>query len=262
MSEQIKEHVAKIFTPATFDVTIVRYETTSFRIVCGVVIRAKDQTPICLELTININMKNADQSNIILNTLAKCAIHNGPELLQMVDDLAKSFNVKTITLTDASFRNYCKVIINLPIVHILTTGVTWYNTQGYYSDDHVINTAHNMAIVNGSFTDMMNTAERHIGKNPDLMAKLIQVLGPPNNDSVIEYVQKLVESIGRVNCSFDNATLLKELVDYITFAGILKFTQKLTHRLSGGRMQTKRNKKNNKKCNKSNKIKRNNKRKS
>jgi hypothetical protein len=268
MTEQIPNEdgimaqVTSVFDPSIYEFE-VSYTHHPVRAICNIKINVKHDKSQCLEIKIDIGKKKI----IKINTLAKCGNYTGSELLKKVDDLAKLLHVTKIELTDASLRNYCGAIIHLPILSILTTGSSWYNSQGYVSDNHDDIMRHNALIVNDLFVKMMDDAQKVVGDNSALMAKLNEVVGAPNDDSVKTYVDKLVASIGRgENCSKANASLLKDLVDYTASASILKFDQTLYREVSGGRrrrMQTKRNKKNNKKFNnKSNKIKRNNKRKS
>ena len=259
MSEQIPDEagimtqVASVFDPSMYDFE-VSCKIHSLRAICDVKIVVKDIGSQCLYLQINIGKTN---KIIKINTLAKCANDTGPELLQKVNALAKLLDVKTIELTDASLRNYCDTIIHLPILSILTTGSTWYNSQGYVSDNHDEIMRHNASIVDGPFVKLMYDAQKGVGDNSDLMAKLNAVVEITADISVKTYVNKLVASIGRGDtCSKSNAILLNELVGHIASARILEFDQKLYHKLSGGRrmrMQTKRNRK----CKK---TKRNNKR--
>jgi len=270
MTEQIPNEdgimaqVTSVFDPSIYEFEVLCKPHHPARAICNIKINVKHDKSQCLEIKIDIGKKKI----IKINTLAKCGNYTGPELLKKVDDLAKLLHVTKIELTDASLRNYCGAIIHLPILSILTTGSSWYNSQGYVSDNHDDIMRHNAFIVNGPFVKMMDDAQKVVGDdNSVLVGKLNAVVGAPNDDSVKTYVNKLVASIGRgENCSKDNAILLKDLIDYIASARILKFDQTLYRNLSGGRrrrMQTKRNKKNNKKFNnKSNKIKRNNKRKS
>ena len=261
MTEQIPNEdgimaqVTSVFDPSIYEFEVLCKPHHPARAICNIKINVKHDKSQCLEIKIDIGKKKI----IKINTLAKCGNYTGPELLKKVDDLAKLLHVTKIELTDASLRNYCGAIIHLPIISILTTGSTWYNSAGYVSDNHDANMHHNAVIVDGPFVKMMHDAQTVAGDNTALMVKLNAVVNIAPHISVKTYVNKLVESIGRgENCSHDNAILLDDLVSYIARAGILKFDETMYRKLSGGRrrrMQTKRNKKNNKKISKSNKIK-------
>jgi len=265
MSDQIPDEagimaqVTSVFDTSIYDFVVVRCDIHPSRAICDVKIVVRDGNSQCLFITIDIG-KSKTKKRIKIHTLSKCENATGPELLKKVEDLAKLLDVEKIELTDASLRNYCRVIIHLPILSILTTGSTWYNSAGYVSDNHDENMHNNAVIVDGLFVKMMHDAQTVAGDNTALMVKLNAVVNIAPHISVKTYVNKLVESIGRgENCSHDNAILLDDLVSYIARAGILKFDETMYRKLSGGRrrrMQTKRNKKNNKKFNnKSNKKK-------
>ena len=262
MSEQIPDQagimtqVASVFDPSMYDFVVNPRVIHPSRAICDVKIVVKDGNSQCLFITIDIG-KSKTKKKIKINTLAKCASYTGHDLLQKVYSLAKLLDVEKIELTDASLRNYCGAIIHLPILSILTTGSTWYNSEGYVSDKYDENMHHNAVIVDGPFVKMMHDAQTVAGDNSALMAKLNAVVEITSDMSVKTYVNKLVESIGRgERCSHDNAILLNDLVGYIARARILKFDETMYRKLSGGRrrrMQTKRNRK----CKK---TKRNNKR--
>lgn len=251
----IMVQVTRVFNPFIYDFVVKPRGIHPSRTICDVQIVVKDLESQCLLITIDIGKIN---KIIKIHTLVKCENATGPELLKKVEDLAKLLYVTKIELTDASLRDYCDTIIHLPILYILTSGSTWYNSHGYVSDRHDEIMRHNAGIVDGPFVKMMDDAQKVVGdNNSDLMGKLDAVVNITADMSVKTYVKKLVESIGRgVSCSHDNAILLKSLVDYIASASILEFDQTMYRKLSGGRrrrMQTKRNKKtkrNNKRTNK------------
>jgi len=73
--------------------------------------------------------------HIYVDTLAKCGITSGNQILTMLDKLAdRMSNIKYIELSDASEITICSTGINLYMLKLLTTGQSWYNSRGYFSN--------------------------------------------------------------------------------------------------------------------------------
>jgi len=102
-------------------------------------------------------------NSIYIDRLYKCGITKGTELLQMFDELAKQMpNIKYINLRDGSSIEICENPIILYIIKILTTGQSWYNSKGYFSENHESDKSHNERIRNMNceeFIDMVYTEE-------------------------------------------------------------------------------------------------------
>jgi hypothetical protein len=233
-----------------------------------------------------------------------------------VHELAEAFvpPMTRIELVDASYRPICNVKIDLAILSILTTGMSWYHQHGYISRDHESAMQHNQHIVNKSFDKMMR--DILVNKKKDFKTNntkklLIEQLADLDSDSdsdsgsdsgsdseddslerkqlihdidhhaeflerglkeqdsnhetimqelnanvemtpditVKEYVQALLMSIGRHDCSRKKAILLQKLVNYVKDSDTIAYGRTLTKhviRRAGGkrrRMQTRRNNK-------------------
>lgn len=86
---------------------------------------------------------------IYIDLLEKCGTTSGTELLNMIDTLAKRMpNIKYIGLQDASDIKICEQSISLYILKILTNGLSWYNSHGYFSEYKDSEISHNEAIIN------------------------------------------------------------------------------------------------------------------
>jgi len=82
---------------------------------------------LCLEIMI------LEEIIFILN-LSKCDAGRGPELLNKMFQLSKLLK-KPIHLTDASAIKKCGIYIRLRCLHILSYGISWYNTFGFKSEN-------------------------------------------------------------------------------------------------------------------------------
>jgi len=89
---------------------------------------------LCLHLTFKNNA-------IYVNFLGKCG-SNGTILLKLLEEYAKSADIRDIELQDASELNTnCvdesgkEISINLALLKLLTIGKSWYNSLGYVSSE-------------------------------------------------------------------------------------------------------------------------------
>lgn len=97
----------------------------------------------------------SDHINIIM--LDKCGSTSGTELLQMYNTLAERMpNIKYIKLYDASKIEICSNLISLYMIKILTTGQSWYNSQGYFSKEHEYDKMHNESKINMNYEEFIN----------------------------------------------------------------------------------------------------------
>lgn len=97
--------------------------------------------------------------HIYVDTLAKCGITSGNQLLTMLDKLAdRMSNIKYIELSDASEITICSTDINLYMLKLLTTGQSWYNSRGYFSnyDDPKSEKSRNKKIINMKYEEFVD----------------------------------------------------------------------------------------------------------
>jgi hypothetical protein len=87
--------------------------------------------------------------SIFIQNLDKCGITRGTELLQSFDKLAEEMpNIKHIDLEDESIIEICDELIYLYLIKILTKGQSWYNSHGYFSENHESDKRHNERFIN------------------------------------------------------------------------------------------------------------------
>ena len=99
--------------------------------------------------------------NIYIDLLEKCGSTSGGDLLTMIDTLAKRMpNIKYIELRDAADITYCKQSIVLYILKILTTGLSWYNLHGYFSEYRDSEISHNEEIINMEYEKFIDIVYR------------------------------------------------------------------------------------------------------
>jgi len=249
-SKYINEKLIRIFSPARFDIVTGFRKDGKIR---AKISSARDNSH-CLTLTIDLN-----RNNIKINGLDKCGSGTGPALLNDVYQLALSFpQINHIDLIDASGTHVCNVPTDLAVLKILTTGQSWYNAYGYYSDDHDDDVAHNKKIIDAPFVNFINIFPRELIERLKHVFPEIEITP---DITFTDYVNKLLKSTGRdKECDKEKAETLAELVNYV--AETLFSSNRILHyevdlkrtieRLSHGgkRMRTKSNRISNIKGNK------------
>jgi hypothetical protein len=90
-------------------------------------------------------------NNVEIDKLDKCGIQ-GSESIKMVEEALKQIpNIKKIKLTDVSTITVCGESIKLSCLKILSKGESWYNSLGYYSQNHEIDKETNAKIIEKPF---------------------------------------------------------------------------------------------------------------
>jgi hypothetical protein len=106
---------------------------------------SKETNKSCINITFH-NSRIADIWTFHIDLLKRCTI-TGSESLNKIEKFAKSFpDIKTISLDDKSTIELCErpeIFIHLSIFYILHSGVSWYNSKGYYSANFKEETKHN-----------------------------------------------------------------------------------------------------------------------
>jgi hypothetical protein len=152
---------------------------------------------------------------IVIDSLGRCGVvgdeRTGTVLLQKVNELALSLpEYKYIKLTDASTVELCdSVTVSLAHLKILTKGLSWYNSHGYFSENHESDHAHNSLFIASKISDTK------VGSEPGFPP-------PVDSDETVQgYVSRLMESIGPAGTKCDekqeqNAKILKKVVDLLS----------------------------------------------
>jgi len=65
-------------------------------------------------------------------------------------------DIKYIELLDASEIKICSNLLSLSTIKILTTGQSWYNSQGYFSENHESEKIHNESIINMKYEEFID----------------------------------------------------------------------------------------------------------
>jgi len=121
--------------------------------------------------------------SIFIENLDKCGITRGTELLQLFDKLAEEMpNIKHIDLEDESIIEICDELLYLYLIKILTKGQSWYNSHGYFSENHESDKRHNERFINMKYQKLED----------DLYDKELKKFKLEN--SIEMYQQKLRES--------------------------------------------------------------------
>lgn len=196
----------------------------------------KDGTT-CLVLRVYMdpdNILTPGSKLIVIDSLDRCGVGDemtGTLLLQKVNELALSLpEYNYIRLTDVSTVELCdiksiSVTVSLAHLKILTKGLSWYNSHGYFSETHESESgdgdhAHNSEFIASKISDTEVCASES-GFPP-----------PVNPDETVQgYVSRLMESIGLAGTKCDenqkqNAEILKKVVDLLSPS--LKYNNKLT----------------------------------
>ena len=153
---------------------------------------------------------------IVIDSLDRCGVGDegtGTALLQKVNELALSLpEYKYIRLTDVSTVNLCdtkSISVRLAHLKILTKGMSWYNSHGYFSKKHESDYAHNSEFIASKISAIIGHSES--GFPP-----------PVRSDETVQgYVSRLMESVGPVGTKCDenqtrNAEILKKVVDLLS----------------------------------------------
>lgn len=141
MSHDLIKTTVKIFTKEEYIVDY-EYELVHIKTIDG---------SHCLTLAIS--------DEIHIEELDKCN-SRGNVLLGLVEKLAKKLKINKITLFDGSkIKTDCpNISINLSTFRILTTGISWYNAHGYYSNTFREEEEHNEKIQRMPFIESIKLA--------------------------------------------------------------------------------------------------------
>lgn len=198
-------HIQTLFKPEDFNVSTL---DNSFLIET-----ADDDNEECLILEFKF------QSNtLFVNYLTKCGNHTGRQLLNLVETLAKSIpKINKIGLVDESEIEIGSGIeISLSTFKIITKGISWYNSLGYWSTNKEEEIVHNRRLIKTPFIDVFNTISNP--KSAKLISNINVLFKDINqNLNLDEYISALY-----LNSTTDNSDIgykkkecLKTLIFYL-----------------------------------------------
>lgn len=194
--ELIETNIRRIFDESIFQIEFMR---TSMGL--NVIIsNKKDNDNSCLILRVNSN------KIIRLDTLDRCDVGNegkGTALLRKVNELALSLpEYNSIKLIDESHITLCDTItVKLADLKILTKGMSWYNSHGYFSENHENEVKHNNSVITSKILKI--PALRDILKVDDDESVFPKV---KPTDTIQVYVSRMLKSIESAASSFKEST--------------------------------------------------------
>jgi hypothetical protein len=240
ISEKIPEKLKLLFPPNIF---IVNINGEGSNIVNVTITNKTEHDVICVKFTIRVA-----ERIIQLNSLLKCS-DTGPDgtgtaLLTKVETFARQTRITHIQLSDDSKIYICGNEIDLAYFKILTTGMSWYNKHGYFSDRHESDMNANNKFIESPIAEKVKP-------------EITKTFPPTSPDETVQsYVTRIVNSIVQQEptCTkehMERGEYLQMIVN--TLKGQISYKNKLTKPLTSqqgaGRrkLQTKRKKPNKKK---------------
>ena len=244
---------------------------------------ANDDDDECLILEFKFTKK----SNILfVGYLKKCGNHKGTQLLKLVEELAKSMpNINEIRLHDESEIDIgCGIEVSLSTFKIITKGLSWYNSLGYWSENQEDEKMQNMKLIKTPFIEVFNSISNpestellskinrlfhEVDQNLNLdeyISRLYSISTSDNNTNTYDVHNLNIEDIkletdenDDVNNICEKKVCFKELIFYlkpaVKYSNCLEKKIRPTENTKGGK-QTKRRKTKNKKPMKTQKRKR------
>jgi hypothetical protein len=171
-------------------------------------------------------------NEMYIESLGKCGEHSGTKILRNLLQVAKCLKLEHIFLEDASkiksSSSGKECAFDLWVLHILTTGQSWYNKHGFISDYCENEFAHNSQVLNTTLGNFINTyfksefKEKYINGVESLLPGITNQIVPV----AIEYIVNnyLKTSIG-INC---NDPVVKWLLSFLNVVKNLPILQYCT----------------------------------
>ena len=184
---------------------------------------------------------------LYIDKLYKCNL-SGNQILERFDKFVEQlnkdgYNIKYITLTDASYiiwkSRTSKITINLARLKIISNGLSWYNSRGYYQEKYNDEKLFWDLIRESSFGEFLNLDLIKYQRGNVVYSNFAKSIGKVYNDITHdEIIQKGIELIFRFYKDnirqLQNKTLISyierkylietEISDYVLMADSLIFT--------------------------------------
>jgi hypothetical protein len=195
--ELIESNIRKIFDESIFHIVMIKTSTMWDVIISS----KKDKDVSCLMLKINIR----DKLLRIIN-LDRCDVGDegkGNAMMRKVNDLALSLpEYKYIKLTDVSYITLCDTIsVKLAHLKILTKGMSWYNSHGYFSENHEAEVRHNNSFIISKIHKMPTLRDiLQVDDGESVFPKV------KPTDSIQVYVSRMLKSIESAASSSKEST--------------------------------------------------------
>jgi hypothetical protein len=137
MSEDIHAKISRIFESTKYLVIKSEHDPNKYYI-----LNKDDVSKQCVSFTIN-------DDHIYVNLLTKCNNESSALQLKLIEQFANEMeSINYIKLEDASHIIICGQSIDLAIFKILLSGVSWYNSLGYVSENYELEKIKNRDLKN------------------------------------------------------------------------------------------------------------------
>jgi len=211
--ETIKKNIRVIFKDDIFDIEINISVPRKwlFVFIRSRIWKTADDT--CVILRVNMIDKI-----IRIDSLDRCDVGDegkGTAMLSKLNDLALSLpEYNYIKLRDISTINLCDTVtVSLPHLKILTKGMSWYNSHGYFSTHKDEELRHNNSFIRSQISETPNLRDiLKVGDSEsvfpnvntgetvqDYVSRLLEKI--PVNQNFIEFKKKIEH--GGIVCSYD-----------------------------------------------------------
>jgi len=146
---ELKNKIRSVFDDSVYEILIGYNSINDITII----LNSKEPNTLCGQL----QYKPKDNT-IHVNMIQKCST-SGTLFLENLDKLAEILQVNEIRLEDKSNIIFIcdgkKITIEMPILYILSTGRSWYNSKGYISSDSENEIIHNSEIIQQDMTKFL-----------------------------------------------------------------------------------------------------------
>lgn len=201
---------------------------------------AENDNEECLILEFKIH-----SNTLFVSYLIKCGNHTGRQLINLIETLAKSMpNIDKIGLVDESeIEIGYGIEISLYTFKIITRGISWYNSLGYWSKNKEEEISHNMKLIKTPFIDVFNTISNP--KSAKLLSNINRLFeGIDKNLNLDEYISTIYSNstTDKSDIGYKKKECFKELIFYLK--PVIKYNDHLEKdiKLARGGKRTKRRK--------------------
>jgi hypothetical protein len=169
--------------------------------------------------------------------LKKCTI-TGSESLNKIEKFAKSFpQIKTITLDDRSTMELCErpeLFIHLNIFYILHSGISWYNSKGYYSSNFDREREHNRHQILRPIIEFLSECIERTNVGSEMIRGIeLFYTRDYKNISVIDFFNTVKRIVRKETdfCNNPKYMWLSDILKIILFSRVLNYDSKLVKTL-------------------------------
>lgn len=158
---------------------------------------------LCISFSID------EEHNVLITEINKCGF-TGTELLERIELLAQNEGAPKIMLEDQSSVTYGAYRLDLASLSILTKGRSWYNSMGYYSENHGFESQEWEVIRRSRIADILVhlstiTYDEYISKNKGWFDDGLDLFAYLNETEVTEenFEDMLNEFVYYLSATFD-----------------------------------------------------------